>query len=284
LDALREKGVKTLTDFKFSEVCMPRKMYDIDVDEITLTGSTANRKQFFIKKSKEKIMDKFIEVLKGFVVDEDDDELTKEEIAKAEALGKEPKAIIENALNTFEEYRESMPDDLLAATRILVKQATFIDTPITKEALEKAGAALSKANKAALTKVLDFLKGANPAIASLQALLGLKVEKTETVVNDDGEKLSEETIAKLEELEKFKKAEKERIEKEAKEKKEKDEEEKQDLKDRLEALEKQKGIKKSIDKQGDDDKDKNKKDLKKGEEEVEDLYPSVYVPGLIDSE
>ncbi len=258
---------------------MPRKMYDIDVDEITLTGSTANRKQFFIKKSKEKTMDKFIELLKGFVEDEDGDELTKEEIKKAEALAKEPKEIVENALNTFEEYRESMPEDLLAATRILVKQASIVDVPtITKEALEKAGAALSKANKAALTKVLDFLKGSTPAIASLQALLGLKVEKTQHVVDDDGEKLSDETVAKLEELEQFKKTEKDRIEKEEKEEKEKVATEKEELEERIEALEKQKGIKKSIDKQG-DDKDKDK-DVKKDDDEVEDLYPSMYVPGL----
>ena len=259
---------------------MPRKMYDIDVDEITLTGSTANRKQFFIKKSKEKAMDKFIEILKGFVVDEDDDELTKEEIEKAEALGKEPKAIIENALNTFEEYKESMPDDLLAATRILVKQATFVDVPIKKEDLEKAGAALSKANKVALAKVLDFLKGASPAIASLQALLGLKVEKTEQVVDDDGEKLSAETEAKLEKLEQFEKDEKERIETEQVEIKKKAEEKQEEVDDRLEALEKQKGIKKSIDKTGDDDDDDKKKALNKGEEEVVDLFPSMYVPGM----
>ena len=262
---------------------MPRKMYDIDVDEITLTGSTANRKQFFVRKSKEKAMDKFIEVLKGFVVDEDDDELTTEEITKAEALGKEPKAIIENALNTFEEYKESMPDDLLAATRILVKQATFVDVPVKKEDLEKALTRLSKANKEALSKVLDFLKGASPAIASLQDLLGLKVEKTEQVVDDGGEKLSVETEAKLEKLEQFEKAEKERIEKEAREKEKRDTDEKQGLIDRLEALEKQKGIKKSIDKTGDED-DEKKKALNKGEEEVEDHYPSVYVPGLPERE
>jgi len=282
LDALRKKGVKTLTDFKFLEFCMPRKLFDIDVDEITLTGSTANRKQFFIKKSKEKIMDKFIKVLKGFVEDEDGDELTTEEIAKAEALGKEPREVIENALSTFEEYRESMPDDLLAATRILVKQASIIDAPISKEALEKAGATLSKANKAALTKVLDFLKGGGPAIASLQALLGLKVEKTEQVVDDNGEKLSAETEAKLEKLEEFEKAEKERIETEQAEIKKKAEEKEKELEERLEALEKQKGIKKSIDQKGDED-DEKKKDVKK-DDEVEDLYPSVYVPGMPEKE
>ena len=262
---------------------MPRKMYDIDVDEITLTGSTANRKQFFIKKSKEKPMEKFIEILKGFVEDEDGDELTTEEIKKAEALGKEPMELIENALNTFEEYRESMPDDLLAATRILVKQATFVDPPVTKEALEKAGAALSKANKAALTKVLDFLKGGSSAIASLQTLLGLKVEKTKTVIDDDSENLSDETVAKLEELDQLKKTEKDRIEKEEKEKKKTEADDKQALIERVEALEKGKPVKKSIDKEG-DDKDKDNKDLKKEDDEVEDLYPSVYVPGLPGSE
>lgn len=259
---------------------MPRKLIDIDVDEITLANATANRKQFFIKKSKEKIMDKFIDILKGFCVDEDDDELTKEEIAKAEALGKEPMAVIENALNTFEEYKESMPDDLLAATKIIVKQATFVDLPITKEALEKAGAALSKSTKAQLTKVLEFLKGSPQAIASLQALLGLKVEKIEQVVNDDEENLTDETVAKLEKLEQFEKDEKERIEKEATDAKKIAEDEKKDFEERLEALEKQKGIKKSIDNKGDEDEEKNKKDLKKGEGEVEDLYPSMYVPGI----
>ena len=262
---------------------MPRKMYDIIVDEITLTGSTANRKQFFIKKSQEKTMDKFIEILKGFVEDEDGDELTTEEIKKAEALGKEPMELIENALNTFEEYRESMPDDLLAATRILVKQASLIDAPISKEALEKAGAALSKANKAALTKVLDFLKGGSSAIASLQTLLGLKVEKTKTVIDDDSENLSDETEAKLEKLKGLEKAEVDRIEKDAKEKEKKEKEEKQDLIDRLDALEKGKPVKKSIDKEGDDE-DKDTKNVKKDDEEVEDLYPSVYVPGLVEPE
>lgn len=98
-------------------------------------------------------------------------------------------------------------------------------------------------------------------------------------VDDDGEKLSAETEARLEKLEQFEKAEKERIETEQAEIKKKAEEDAQDMKDRLEALEKQKGIKKSIENQGDEDPEK-KKALKKGEEEVEDLYPSVYVPGM----
>jgi hypothetical protein len=259
---------------------MPRKIVDIDVEEITICDSTANRKQFFIKKTR-RTMDKFIELIKGFVVDEDDDELTKEEIAKAEALGKEPKAVIENALNTFGEYKENMPDDLLAAAKILVKQASFVD-PIKKEELEKAGAALSKTTKAQLTKILAHLKGGSSAIATLKALLGEKVEK-EDVVDDDGEKLSAETEAKLEKLQVLEKAETERIEKEEKEKKEKEDEDAQEIKDRLKALETGKPVKKSLDDEGDDDDDDDKKKKKKGlkkDEDEEDLWPSLYVPGL----
>jgi len=260
---------------------MPRKLYDIDVDEITICASTANRKQFFIKKSKEKPMEKFVELIKGFVVDEDDDELTKEEIAKAEALEKDPKAVIENAVNTFEEYKESMPDDLLAATKILVKQATFIDIPKTIEELKKAGAALSKSTIVQLTKILSYLQASPAAIATLKTLLGQKVEKEEHVT-DDGEKLSAETEAKLEELAEFKKAETERIEKEATEKKEKDEKDAQDVKDRLEALEKGKPVKKSIDDKGDDDVDEDDKDKKKVKKDdvTEDEWPSLVIPGM----
>ena len=253
---------------------MARKLYDIDVEEITLCASAANRKTFFIKKSKEKTMDKFIEVLKGFMVDEDDDELTPEEIAKAEALAAEPKAVVENALNTFSEYKESMPADLLAATKILIKQASFVEPP-KKEDLAKAGAALSKSTKAQLLKALEFLKPSPQAVAILQTLLGQEVKKTD--VDEGGEQLSAETQAKLDKLEELEKAEKERIEKEQKEEVKKAADKAKETDDRLAALEKQKGIKTSITDEGDDDKDK-KKELKK-EEEAEDLYPSMYIIG-----
>lgn len=253
---------------------MARKLYDIDVEEITLCASAANRKTFFIKKSKEKTMDKFIEVLKGFMVDEDDDELTPEEIAKAEALADEPKAVVENALVTFTEYKESMPADLLAATKILIKQASFVEPP-KKEDLAKAGAALSKSTKAQLLKALEFLKPSPQAVAILQTLLGQEVKKTDA--GEGGEQLSAETQAKLDKLEELEKAEKERIEKEQKEEAKKVADKAKETDERLAALEKQKGIKTSITDEG-DDKGK-KKELKKGEEE-EDLYPSMYVVGL----
>jgi len=64
---------------------MPRKIFDIDISEITLCKSPANRKKFFIKKSKEKPMKEFIENLKKFVAEEDEDVekvLTKEQVAQ----------------------------------------------------------------------------------------------------------------------------------------------------------------------------------------------------------
>jgi len=257
---------------------MPRKILDLDISEITLCGAAANRKVFFIKKSKEKDMPKFIDILKGFVVDEDDDELTTEEIAKAEALGKEPKAIIENAVNTFSEYKESMPEDLLAATKILVKQASLVDPPLGKEELAKAGAALSKSTKAQLLKALEFLKSSPQAVAILQTLLGQEVKK-EDATGEGGEQLSAETQAKLDKLEALETAEKERIEKEQKEAVKKAEDKAKETEDRLEALEKEKGISKQVTDEDDDDETKKKKkeDLKKDEG---DQWPSVYVPGL----
>ena len=258
---------------------MPRKLYDIDVDEITICESAASRKQFFIKKSKEKTVDKFIEILKGFVVDEDDDDFTDEEIAKAGALGKEPKATLENALNTFVEYKESMPDDLLAAAKIVVREAALGHT-VAKEDLEKAGAALSKTTKAQITKALELLKGSPAAIAVLKTMLGQKVEKVKDAGSGEEEVLSEETQAKLEKLEALEKTEKERIEKEHQEAEKEATEKAKETEDRLEALEKEHGIKQSLDEEDEDEDDdeKKKKKLKKGEEE--DHWKSLYVPGL----
>jgi len=259
---------------------MPRKLFDIDVDEITICASAASRKQFFIKKSKEKSMDKFVEVLKGFVVGEEDDELTAEEIAKAEALSKEAKATIENAVNTFAEYKQSMPDDLLEASIILVKQASFVDTVISKEDLEKAGAALSKQTRAQLTKVLEFLKGSPQAINLLKTLLGQKVEKEEPVDEDGKENLNEETKAKLKKLQEF---EKQKVEDD---KKTADKKAEEDMEKLIEKKLEEKGIKSKAVKKSVDDQDEagaegdKKKDVKKDDGDVEDNYPSVYIPGL----
>lgn len=264
----------------------PRRLYDIDVDEITLCASAANRKQFFIKKSKEKTVEKFIEILKGFVVDEGDDDFTDEEIAKAGALGKEPKATLENALNTFAEYKESMPDELLAAAKIIVREAAF-GHPVAKEDLEKAGAKLSKSTIAQITKALELLKGSPSAIAVLKTMIGQKVEKVDEagiVAEGTKEVLSEETVAKLDELAEFKK-EKAKTDAEAVEKKRAEDVQKLVAEELKKQGFEEVPEKKSIDEPGEagagDDKDKKK--LKKGDE-TKDNWPSLYVPGLAEAE
>jgi len=263
----------------------PRKLYDIDVDEITICESAANRKQFFIKKSKETTVDKFIEILKGFVVDEGDDDFTDEEIEKAGALGKEPQATLENALNTFAEYKESMPDELLAAAKIIVREAAF-GHPVTKEDLEKAGAALSKTNRAQITKALELLKGSPAAIAVLKTMLGQKVEKVDEVgvAGDGKEVLSEETVAKLAELEEFKK-EKAKTDAAAAEKAQAEA-----VQAIVEKELKERGFEEAPEKKSLDDPDetgegdkKDKKKLKKTDE-TKDNWPSLYVPGLKEPE
>ncbi len=261
----------------------PRKLYDIDVDEITICASAANRKQFFIKKSKEITVEKFIEILKGFVVDEGEDDFTDEEIAKAGALGKEPKATLENALGTFAEYKESMPDELLAAAKIVVREAAF-GHPVAKEDLEKAGAKLSKSTVAQITKALELLKGSPAAVAVLQTMLGQKVEKVNEagIVDDGKEVLSEATVTKLEELDEFKK-EKAKTDATAAETKQAEAVTKQVAEELKKLGFEEAPEKKSIDNPNETDDDKDKKKLKK-DDETKDDWPSLYVPGLAERE
>jgi len=259
---------------------VPRKLFDIEINEITLCKSPANRKKFFIKKMEEKPMSEFIEELKKFMAEDDEDienALTKEEIAKAEKLGeKEVKALAE-ALGIVSQY-EDIPDDLEGAIQTLVAKASY-DYPVVEEELGKAGAKLSKTTQAQIKMALDHIKDGPKAIDILKTLLGQEVKKKK---EGDDENLSPETVARLERLEELEKKEKEELTKEA--------EQKQDEKviELVNKTLKDAGFKeipqkKSIDRQGDDDdEDKKKRNLKKVEE-AEDQWPSVYVPGLPES-
>lgn len=260
---------------------MPRKLFDIDVDEITLCGSAANRKKFFIKKMEDS-MKEFIEELKKFMAEDDEDiesALEKEDIEKAEKVPDAAMKAIKGALNILNKYKADMPDDVLTAIKTLAKYAAY-GYPAKMEDVDKAGAKLSKTTRDQLAKVLGFLKESPKAIAMLKTLLGQEVEKAKG--GDGDEKLSEDTLAKLEKLAEFEEAEKERIEKAEKEDADKAKIEKQELLERIEALEKKKGIKKSID----DPNEGDKKKVKKGadDDDDEDQWPSVYVPGLPESE
>jgi len=248
---------------------MPRKIVEIDVDEITLCEFAANRKKFFIKKTEEKVND-FIEELKKFMAEDDEDEkemLTEEEIAKAEKLDDKVIKVIKGALNILNKYKADMPDDVLTAIKTLAKYAAYgyPEKKEAKEDVDKAGAKLSKTTRDQLSKILELVKDSPKAIEMLNTLLGREVQKAE---EKDGDKeMSPEIQAKLERLAELEKAEKERIEKEA-EKKQKEEVQKM-IDERLEQLElKEKPTKKSIDGQDDDEK-------KKGADDEEDSYPSI---------
>jgi len=260
------------------EICiMPRKLLDIVVDEITLCESAANRKKFFIKKMEDKV-EEFIKELKKFqAADEEDGDaekaLTEGEIQKAKELTEEATKAIKGALNILNKYKADMPDDVLKAIQTLTKYASY-GYPAKKEDIDKAGAKLSKTTRDQIQKVLDFIKESPRAIAALKALLGQEVQKEEPV--DGAEKLSAETVAKLDEYATLKKAEDERLKAEAK--KQADEDLDKLLQKKLEDMGiKKKAVKKSIDDPGDTDKDK-KKDA--GDEDEDDPFPSIPIPHM----
>jgi len=253
---------------------VPRKLFDIEISEITLCKSPANRKKFFIKKMEDKSMLEFIEELKKFAAEEDEDiekALTKEEVAKAERIGeKEAKALME-ALGIVSQY-EDIPDDLEGAIKTLVEKASY-DYPVVEEEVGKAGAKLSKTTQAQIKMALEHIKDGPKAIDILKTLLGIETKKTEKKKEDDEENLSAETIAQLERLEEFEKKEKEDLSKEA----EKKQEEKV-LEVVTKAL-KDAGLEEIAQKTSIDDPEKDKeKETKKGAGDDEDKFPSIPIP------
>jgi len=230
---------------------MPRKLKDIDVAEISLVDNAANQLKFFILKRRQQ-MDEFIELLKSFMGEDDEEfKLSEEDIAKAGKLDAKAIKAIQGALNILNKYKDVYPADVLKAIKTLTKYASYgYSYPAAKSEdiieeltdVEKAGRKLSKATIEQLRKALE--------------ILGSLIKEKEDDVTK-GEKLSPEIIAKLEKLAEYEKKEKERKEKEKLEKEKEREELIKQLKERIEKLEKSKGIKKSIDAQ-DDDEDKDK--------------------------
>ena len=259
---------------------MPRKLFDIEINEITLCKSPANRKKFFIKKMEDS-MKEFIEELKKFMAEDDEDienALTKDEIAKAEKIGEKEMKALKEALGIVSQY-EDIPDDLEKAILTLVAKASY-DYPVVEEEIGKAGAKLSKTTQAQIKMALDHIKDGPKAIDILKTLLGIETKKAVKKEGDE-ENLSAETIERLERLEEFEKKEKEDLSKEA----EKKQEEKvlevvnKALKDAgLEEI----AQKTSIAGQEEDDKDKKEKETKKGADDDEDKFPSIPIPVLGD--
>ena len=260
----------------------PRKLFDIDIDEMTLCKTPAIRKTFFIKKQ-ETPMKELIEILKKFMADDEDkvdEALTKEEVESIEKLDGDTAKELKDALDILVGYQMSdIPDDALTAIRTFAKQASCGHPPAKIEKVDflaeitdvkKAGARFSKATVAQLTKVRDMLN----------TLIGDK-EKTVTKGHKD---LPDDVKAELEALATLREENKERIEKEQIKKDEAAEERISKMEERLdekdteiEVLKKQKGIKKSIDNHVDD---KDKKKVEKDADDDEDKWPSIPMPTM----
>jgi len=234
---------------------MARKLKDIEVDEISLVDAAATRKKFFIKKQKErKSMEKLIDLLKAFF----GEDFTDEDIAKAKDIPEEVQKGFHDALNILNEYKGDFPQDILGAITVVTKQAATgqVEKEVEKEIdflaelidTEKAGAKLSKATLEQLKKIQSIIEG----------MIGTK-EKS--LKKEGDEKLSAETVARLEKLDRMEKEEAERKEKEKSDKEQKLQQEIEDLKKQVKDLAKTKGTKKSLkDEPEEDEKKKSKED------------------------
>ncbi|MBA7700112.1 hypothetical protein ES703_108819 [subsurface metagenome] len=268
---------------------MPRKLFDIDVEEITLCGSAANRKKFFIRKMEDS-MKEFIEILKKFMADDDEDEkevLTKEDIEKAEKVPDVAMKAIKGALNILNKYKADMPDDVLASIKTLTKYASYgypaakedkkedevkktdeevladsiqvLVKEVEVEDVEKAKKVIEQLSKATIKQLKKIVEICQKIIGNEEA----KVKKTEELpagVARDLEELASLKKYKEDTLKENEEARKKEVEELKKEK--------EDLKKEVEELKKSKGEKKGIEghKGGDGGA---------GDEDKSDKWPSL---------
>ena len=240
-----------------------RKLKNLEIEEISVVESAANRRKFFIKK--EQIMEKLIELLKGMF----GEALTEADIEKAKELSDESVEAISGALSVIKSWEgELYPEDLTAAQLILLKHGGW-DRNVEKteltdedfatyliENIEKVGASLSKATRVQIERIKEIC---------VKMLEGKEKNQKK---DDEVEKLSTETLDKLDELDRLKKAEAERIKKETSEKSQEDIKTliKDSIDEALKPILKEKGITKKL-------KGQEEEEVKK-EGEVEDMLPS----------
>lgn len=265
---------------------MPRKLFDIDVEEITLCGSAANRKKFFIRKMEDS-MKEFIEELKKFMAEDDEDiegALEKEEIEKAEKLADAPMKAIKGALNILSKYKADMPDDVLKAIKTLTKYASYgypaakedkkdevkkTDEELFIDAVNIVAKAVETEDVEKAKKVVEQLSKAT--IKQLKKIVEIcqKIIGNEEVKAKKTEELPAEVARDLEELAALKKFKEDTLkEKEETRKKEIEDlkKEREKLEKKVEELEKTKGEKKGIE---------GHKGGGAGDEEKPDKWPSL---------
>jgi len=185
---------------------MPRKILDIDVDEISVVDLAANRKKFFIRKGAVP-MDELLKALQTFL---GADVVTAEAVTKAE-LTEEQMAEIKSAVAVLAKYKADFPDDVLAAVQTLTKSAfpARTDEPFN---VEKVGAKLSKATVEDLRKIRDILNGLLPDLEAEAK------KKSADGGADPYAGLAPEVAARLKRLDEIEKAEAEAVRKAASDK------------------------------------------------------------------
>ncbi|MBA7548617.1 hypothetical protein ES705_41081 [subsurface metagenome] len=252
-----------------------RHLQDIDPSEVTLCGLPATRKKFlFFKNDMQELLDTSedmqgdSDIKKRNEVIRMDPEIQKllneyfgeevsiEEFEKAE-LSDEAMKAMKGALNLINKYKADFPDDLKKAVGVLAKYVAGYGYPAKKsednEDINKAGKALSKDTVSKVQNVVKVFNELKNVVKALNELLPAedqkKLKKSDAT---DGKDADEEFKKALNEVTDIaKKLEKNLGEKDETIKK---------LNKRLETVEKEKGIKKSIDGQDkDDDKSKAKK-------------------------
>ena len=240
---------------------MSKKLKDIDIEEISLCDAAANRKTFYILKRSENMKNILDGLFPDWFDEEELTEINKEtEVLKSDDAELKKKVkdtalkAIKGAVNILNKYKADLPDDALKALKTLAKYASYgYGYPEKKEASEDVKKAGAKLSKSTIEKIEKIIK-------DLSELIGKEVEKSK-----DGN-ISDEIQAKLDELAEYKEKEKKAIEKAKEEAEKKEKEEKEELFKRLEALEKKKGIKKSIEGQDTD-----------ADDDDEDMFPSIPV-------
>jgi hypothetical protein len=205
---------------------MPRKILDIEIDEISVVDAAANRKKFFIKKGAIQ-MDELLKTLQSFL----GTDVIKDEDLKKVPLSEDQAKEIQAAVATLAKYKADFPDDILAAVQSLTKAAVLrAPLPEVELTIEKIGARLSKATLDDLKKIKELLDKLIPAEEA-------KPEETKKYAGVDPV-----VVARLQKLDSMERAEAERIQKAADAEKAAAAEALKKLQEDVESLKKIKGV------------------------------------------
>ena len=103
-----------------------RKLYDIEIDEITLCKSPANRKKFYIRKTEDsmKDFDEAIALAEEFL----DEDIEKTEKVDGKKLKKAMKSILA--------YKLDLPDELKDAIDVVLRCVASYGTPTKKSQID----------------------------------------------------------------------------------------------------------------------------------------------------